>query len=187
MNIDDTKTLLLYIQAGDKRKLSEADLALWANEVPDRLHIDDALQAVREFRARPEAELMRYPYLDITVFRVYVKRVLDRRSAAERAEEARKAIEPAPHVAVTAGALRQRDPEQFQKLHDEGRATGNADRAYTYARRHGAPEAEARAAGQAAYEETLAAIEAEKNRANRQGGKHTSPAGGNEPKPITFD
>ncbi|WBF79013.1 helicase loader [Arthrobacter phage Bolt007] len=187
MNIDDTKKLLIFIQAGDKRKLSEADLALWAEEVPDRLELEDALQAVRDFRARPETELMRYPYLDLTVFRVFVKRILDRRNAAARAEVARAAIEPAPHIAVTKGALRQRDPEEFQRLHDEGRATGNADRAYTYARRHGAPEVEAREAGQAAYQETLAAIEAEKNRADRQGGKHTSPAGDNEPKPITFN
>lgn len=176
MHENEVKELLLYIQAGDGRQLSNADLAYWTNELPPMLTLPDAIEAVRLFRNRPEAEVAKYRWLDITILRVYVKRLMDARRAAELREEAKLAIEPAPHVAVNERRLRIRDPEEWDRLKGAGRAEGNADRAYTHARRVlGLPEAEARAAGQAAYEQTWTDIEAEKKSAESpKGTKHSA-------------
>ncbi|QKY79806.1 hypothetical protein SEA_BUMBLE_40 [Arthrobacter phage Bumble] len=172
----DVKKLLLFIQSGDGRQLSEADLAYWTNELPARLELDDALEAVRDFRARVEPEYSKYRWLDITVLRIYVKRLMERRKAAALKAEAQKALPGPPHRAVTARGLRQRDPEEWDRLVNAGRAEGNADRAYTQARNRGLPDAEARAAGQAEYEATLARIEAEKNSSESPKGTTTDPA-----------
>lgn len=160
---NDVKKLLLFIQAGDGRQLSEADLAYWTTELPPMLDLETALEAVREFRARPEPEVLKHRWLDLTVLRIYVKRIADRRRALALREEAQKALPGPPHRAVTARGLRQKDPARWDELVSAGRAEGNADRAYTQARNAGLPDAEARAAGEAEYQRTLEKIEAEKN------------------------
>jgi hypothetical protein len=176
MNEPDVKKLLMFIQAGDGRQLSDADLAYWTNELPPMLDLETALEAVREFRFRPEPEIAKFRWLDITALQVYVRRIVAKRNAAALAEAAKRALPSAPHVAVTARGLRQRDPATWDELVAHGRADGNADRAYTQARMNGAPEDEARAAGERAYHETFATIEAEKNSRQSPTGTTKDPA-----------
>lgn len=194
MDIESTKKLLLFIQAGDNRKLSEADLAYWSSEIHPGIDLDTAIEAVRIFRARPASAVKEFPYLDFTTFRIYVRTVMQRRQSAANAMRATAVAEEVkaiggtlpPHVAVTASGLRSRDPEAWDALHSEGRAQGNADRAFTVARNAGKTDVEAKAAGEAAYHATFERIEAEKNSILPPKGDKTSPAPAGDPAPISY-
>lgn len=183
MQEPDVKKLLMFIQAGDGRQLSEADYAYWTSELPPMLDLETALEAVREFRFRPEPEVLKFRWLDITVFQIFVKRIMAKRNAAKLAEAAKLALPSAPSRAVTARGLRDRDPAKWDELVANGRADGNADRAYTQARMAGKTDAEARVVGEAEYHATFRRIEAEKAAGKKSA---ESPKGTTDPATLDY-
>lgn len=154
MHFDHAKALLMFIQAGDHRNVDDVTINLWASEIPDNVEAADAFAAVRMFRARPDSELARFPYLDLPTFRSYHRRALEARRVETRRQAALGAAPAVLMPPVTQAAARAHDPEAFDEAFNEGRRQAAADRAYRRAKLDGATETDARAAGQDAYQNT---------------------------------
>ncbi len=54
MNEQDTRHLLAYLQAADKRNVSPADILFWMDTIPAWLDLETAKAAVRMFFTEPE-------------------------------------------------------------------------------------------------------------------------------------
>lgn len=161
LTIPETKQLLAIL-AVDQPSLqaTPGTIAVWCDELHDHwITYELAAEAARLFRRRPEAEILKFRFLDIATFRHYLRQARDRAETRIRAEAAKRALPPGKRSDEE--SFRLRYPEEFlAKVHD-GQARAAANHAFAEARRAGASYEEARAAGQEIFNKKMIELQSE--------------------------
>jgi hypothetical protein len=102
MNEQDTKHLLAYLQAADKRNVSPVDVMFWMETMPEWLDLETAKAAVRMFFMEPERNAGESVYFT-------TRHLIRCAKSVKRRREVEEARERAKTPAITA---RHRPPEE---------------------------------------------------------------------------
>lgn len=118
MNENDTRHLLAYIQAADRRNVGAADIAFWMETLPQWLDLETAKAAVRMFFTEPERNAAESVYFT-TRHLIRCAKQVRRERETEAARQAAKRPAIGARYAPPAEGWRARVPGGYPEAAEE--------------------------------------------------------------------